>query len=586
MNAFGIVLIHGYSGQPEELLPIGRRLGEQHGKDAVRIVNLPGHADGNLPAFDAKHFGQIIDEAVHLFRREDRHIILLGHSTGGILAMDHLQRTKTIPTLLILAGAPAIIRGRDLKRWEQHRRGRYEISLSDVARMVSFINRVVAIPMSSHFPVLILQGDADPLVPPSHVKMWSQGRFSGSARSIIIPKAGHNLFCGPGSKSALDSVCRSVVDACAQPSMAEQVAADALKAMDKDVEGFMVARPLSTRHLVSSPGALRALKKPVRFDSIVNTDPIQVNIEITTRCNLSCAHCARSHRKRSDKDMGQEAFQYLLDLLPNTFKVVMVGLGEPTLHPKLVDFVALAAQRGHWVGLVTNAMSLKRDLSRRLITAGLRGLTFSLDSVDADLISQVRRGSDLDQIIGNIRDFIELADGKIPTAVFTAVSLHTVQLLPTLAAAVADLGVKAWMLSDLNFQWNLSKTIWQNLNLEHQIAIGQAIKFAFSNSLPVLSVRGVEELGLSRRFGEFLLTAPAALGQRSISHKWCLSPWQTLPVDVDGYATVCDCLPDVPLGNLFEQSFDDIWNGAIIQKHRRLMRSETPSTDCLVCPRF
>jgi MoaA/NifB/PqqE/SkfB family radical SAM enzyme len=356
--------------------------------------------------------------------------------------------------------------------------------------------------------------------------------------------------------------------------------------MDRDVEGFLSVRPQSARHLVRSPAAARALKNPVHLPPAAETDPIQLNVEITSRCNLSCGHCARSRLKRPGKDMDRDAFCCLLDLMPNTLRVTLVGLGEPTLHPQVVDFVAIAARRGHRVGLVTNAMALDRTLSRQLIAAGVGSLAFSLDSVNADLLARVRPGSDLDRIVGNIEGFVQAAGGKIPTSVFTAVSRQTVGHLPELAGGVAGLGVDAWMLSDLNFQWNRSETLRDSWTPAHEETVGNAVKRAFSNSLPAVSVRGIEELGLATRYRDFLITSPRMLGRRSRAHRWCLSPWQTLPVNVDGSATVCDCRPRALLGNLFEHSFSDIWNGAPMQSHRRRMHSAAPPADCLACPRF
>lgn len=588
MQTSGIVLIHGYSGRPEELAPLKRLLGAQFGQDAVRTVNLPGHAEGAVPAFDAMRFGNAVDDAVRSFRKENRIIILLGHSTGGTLALDHLHRTGTVPALLILAGTPAAIDGRDLQRWEQRKGNTADVSLLNVARMVSCVNHVGATPIVTRFPVLLLYGASDQLVPPLHAETWQRDRFPGPVRCVVIPAAGHDLFTGPGSGVSLDCVCRAVTDAGASPaSAAQQASVAALKAMDAGVAGFLDARPQSARHILNAPGALRALNQPFGFEPVVKTDPIQLNIEITSRCNLSCGHCARSHLPgRPGKDMPRETFQTVLDLMPNTYKVVLVGLGEPTLHPQLADFVSLAARRGHRAHLVTNALSLDGALSRRLVAAGLCGLTFSLDSVDPDLASRVRPGSDVGRIIGNIRAFMASAGGKIPTAVFTAVSVRTVPHLPALAAAVAALGVNAWVLTDLNFQWNQSERLWHNWTGEHREAIGNAIKVAFSHALPVLSVRGIEELGLAQRYGDFVLTAPGGLPQRSTMHRWCLSPWQTLPVDVDGNATVCDCRPHDTIGNVLEKSFTDIWNAAVMQAHRRRMRADSPPAQCLICPRF
>ena len=284
--------------------------------------------------------------------------------------------------------------------------------------------------------------------------------------------------------------------------------------------------------------------------------------------------------------MPLEAFEYLLDLLPNTYRIVFVGLGEPTLHPRVADFVALAAQRGHHVGMVTNATRMEANLSRQLIDAGLRSLTFSLDAVDPDLTGWIRGGTDLNRIVHNIYNFMGLAGDRLQTAVFTAVSVRNAHHLRDVAGTIADFGVNAWMLSDMNFHSNREISLWKNWDEALGEAIGNALKLSYSCNLPVLSVRGLEVLGMGSNYRDYLITAPAALGRRSAVHQDCLSPWQTLPVDVDGNVTVCDCQPDRIIGNLYEKGFSKIWNGAAMRGQRRSMRSEKPLTACRICPRF
>ncbi|BBO81599.1 hypothetical protein DSCO28_21650 [Desulfosarcina ovata subsp. sediminis] len=588
MKAPGIILVHGYSGHASDLEPVHRMLKNTLAEDAICRLHLPGHENRAVPPFDPQRFGRCIDDGVRTLTKENRNIILMGHSTGGNLIMDHLIRRQTAPVLLILAGTPTRIRGEDLNRWEAHGRSDVDIPLTHMARLVSFINRLAKATIPVNFPVLVLQGEADLLVPPIHAKSWKDGRFAGPVRSLVIPHGGHHLFHGPGSEVALDCIRRAVSDAKANISAGrpEWSNANALAAMDREVAGFIGDLPQSAHHLLRSPGARRALDQPMHLHPVAHIDPIQLNIEITSRCNLSCGHCARSVVKRPPKDMAAEAFEFILELMPNTFKIILVGLGEPTLHPALPELVRIATGRGHRVGLVTNAMALDKKLSRRLMAAGLGSLTASLDSADPDITTRVRPGSDVPRIIANLSDFLSLSGGTIPTAVFSAVSSRTVRSLPDLAQVIAAMGVNAWMLSDLNFQWNRSKTLWHRWNGECRESIGRAIRLAFSNGLPVLSVRAIESLGLAHRYADFLMRTPAGLAERSEVHHWCLSPWQTLPVDVDGGVTVCDCQPEAKTGNLFDQSLAAIWNGPVMQAHRRRMHADAPPAACRCCPRF
>ena len=99
-------------------------------------------------------------------------------------------------------------------------------------------------------------------------------------------------------------------------------------------------------------------------------------------------------------------------------------------------------------------------------------------------------------------------------------------------------------------------------------------------------MHGLEELALPERFREFLLLRASDLAARSRRHAHCRSPWQTLPVGPDGEATLCDCQPGVPVGNVLRDPLLRIWNGEPMRAHRRRMASEDPPAACLGCPRF
>ncbi|MEJ2156479.1 MAG: alpha/beta fold hydrolase [Desulfobacteraceae bacterium] len=585
MESLGIVLVHGYTGGLQDMAPLAQRLKRRFGDDAVRCVDLPGHGGSSVPAFDPDGFERAVADACSAFRSRNRRPVLVGHSTGGNLALGSLLRNEGVPHMVVLAATPSMIRGEDLERWERHREGQKTVPLGDVARMVSYINRIGRSRPKFLFPVLILSGSEDRLVPPVQTDDWRSGYFHGPLHSVTLPGAAHDLFSGRAGAAAADCVARALSHL-REPRLSDLSKAQMIGEIEPGVWDFIEADPSRVFHLVRSPAALHVSGESFDYPEVMTTDPIQLNIEITSRCNLSCRHCARTRLGRSGMDMDENMFVYLLDLMPYTYKIMLVGLGEPTLHPQVADFVAKASARGHNVGMVTNAMNLDNGMSQELIGAGLRSITFSLDCVDEVLASQVRSGTDVEKIRGNINEFLDLAAGSIPAAVFSAVSADTVEQLPKLAGVVSQLGLKAWMLSDLNFIANQEKSVCNSWRRGYGNSISQALKTAFAHRLPVLSVRGVEVLGMDSRYHDYLLTSPAELARRSVEHHWCLSPWQTLPVDVDGNVTLCDCQPSRVVGNLTRNAVSDIWNGRSMQDHRRRMRSKPPPEACRICPRF
>jgi radical SAM protein with 4Fe4S-binding SPASM domain len=411
-------------------------------------------------------------------------------------------------------------------------------------------------------------------------------------RMVIIPQVDHDIFHSINCQIALDIIQRAITDIVINADK-DPKALDSIITVEPDLKNFFQKVPFSQAHILLSPSGQRVMGSQPESAQIVNHDPIIANIEITTYCNLSCQFCARSLLNKHNQHMSFGLFRNILALLPNTYKIVLVGLGEPLLHPEISEFIQYTKSTGRKVGMVTNAMLLSADISYRLLTAGLDSIVFSIDGYDAAVSSRVRKGTDFQKIITNIKEFVKIAKSMpkpflrpVSKAVFSAVSIDTVSHLKDLVDTVSDLGVDVLMLSDINFKTNLEHTLWQNVDENIEAMVRKGITYAFSKNLPVLSVHGLEEFGLEKRYHDFLMIPPGQLYQRSATHRWCFSPWQTIPVDVEGKITLCDCQPDFVVGHLLKDSFSKIWNGETMQEYRQAMYSKNPPETCKICPRF
>ncbi len=585
--SLGIVLVHGYTGSHHDFQPLAHELAANFGEDSIKNLPLPGHDLKTIPAFDTDLFIETINDSINIFQNQGRKLIIIGHSTGGNLVLAALMRFSIKPELLILVATPQKIDGSFLESWESHRVGKTSVSLFDVALMVKFINATGSKRLATKFPVLVIHGENDRLVPNLQAHAWNVEIFSQHTRVITIPQADHDLFKSSNCHLAIDSIRRAIADIAINDNKNLKTIASLIE-VEPEFKDFFTAAPLSSSHLTLCPSAQRVIAKKPELSPIAQNDPVIANIEITTFCNLKCQFCARSRLKKKNRHMPFDLFRNILALLPNIYKIVLVGLGEPLLHPQLCDLIQYAKSLKKKVGLVTNAMLLNPEISEQLLKAGLDSIAFSLDDSDMELSSLVRKGTDFDKVTNNIKEFVKISNSTktISKAVFSAVSVDTVLHLKKLIGQVSDLGVDVLMLTDINFKANLKHTLWQNKNKNIEETVQKAISYGFSKNLPILSVHGLEEFGLEKRYHDFLLVPPGQLYQRSTNRTWCFSPWQTIPIDVEGNITLCDCQPDMVLGNLIRDSFSQIWNGEIMQKYRAEMLDPNPPEACKICPRF
>jgi MoaA/NifB/PqqE/SkfB family radical SAM enzyme/alpha-beta hydrolase superfamily lysophospholipase len=590
--AIGMVLVHGFLGSPADLAPLASRLARQHGAAAVDCLCLPGHDGGTRPAFAEAAFLDELGAAIDRQRARRCRLVLIGHSTGGSLLLAEIARRlardpASLDELLLLvlcASPPRIDRSYAL-RWRAHTTDGTP-PIDDVGALVSLVNRLARrAPLAVPAPVLIVHGAADQLVPVDDAQLWRHGRFIGAQRQVRIAGAGHQLFAGEGAALAIDSIVRAIDDSARRPAPV----AHPLFERAPGLAAFCAGWPDSGRHVQSSPAAMRAVGRPFVADLIAPGEPTLANIEITTRCTLACAACARSQRKLPSRHMSREDFSRVLEALPHAYRIVLVGLGEPLLHPEVIELIGLAVGAGRRVGLVTNAMSLDAAMASALCASGLASITFSLDAVDQATAERVRQGSDMRRISANIATLIaerRRQGAALATAAFTALSSDTVGEFEAIVDFVADHEIDALMVSDLNFACNQARSVHDTFIPAYAGKLRQALRRAVTRRLPVLSVRGLEEFALEARYLDYLLLRGEQLADRSPRHAHCLSPWQTIPVSVDGQLSLCDCQPGAVLGNIQRMPLSDWWNGAAMVEQRRRMLGDDPPQACRICPRF
>ena len=103
------------------------------------------------------------------------------------------------------------------------------------------------------------------------------------------------------------------------------------------------------------------------------------NIEVASDCNLRCFYCPSPHLRRVKQLMPDDVWERCLYWLKEFRQesVHLNGLGEPLLHPKLVEWTAQAHRYVPKVHLSTNGVSMTPELAKGLKDAGLWYVTIS-----------------------------------------------------------------------------------------------------------------------------------------------------------------------------------------------------------------
>jgi len=107
---------------------------------------------------------------------------------------------------------------------------------------------------------------------------------------------------------------------------------------------------------------------------------IQIDYQVTSRCNARCVFCDCWKRKKTAEIPGQvwvDTARRLQDLAPVEF--VCIGGGEPLLYDELPFVVKQLTILGFHTVVVTNGTLFSTDLASRLLDSGVGHIDFSVD---------------------------------------------------------------------------------------------------------------------------------------------------------------------------------------------------------------
>src|SRR5215210_7251271 len=184
--------------------------------------------------------------------------------------------------------------------------------------------------------------------------------------------------------------------------------------------------------------------------------PYVISWNLTYRCNLACEHCyldaggaplVGTENFADRSELGtDECFRVIDDIAafaPECL-TILTG-GEPLLRRDILEIVRRASERGLWVVVGTNGVRITENVARRLAEAGARGLSLSLDALDADRHDRFRK------VRGALQNTVEgaaiLNRTGLPFIVQTTAGSHNLGELEAIADFAHErLAAKVWNL--------------------------------------------------------------------------------------------------------------------------------------------
>ena len=315
--------------------------------------------------------------------------------------------------------------------------------------------------------------------------------------------------------------------------------------------------------------------------------PRSLYLETTSRCNSLCETCILTFGGREpQKDLGWTEFRRVVDQFPVLDRVLLHGIGEPLLNRELPRMISHLKARGANVVFNSNAITLVPKTGRDLIDAGLDELRVSLDASTRATYSRIRGVDAFDKVVENLERLAalrgELEVARPHLSLWLTALKDNIDEIPGLVPLAIRTGASAIHLQRLVYNGLGMATEDQSLFGRLEAREAEMIRTAEAAAKAAGIVFSASGAGAP----EVSLTAPQA------DQPWsaCRRPWSLVYVTVHGNVLPCCIAPwitsdydGIILGNLYQESLEEIWWGDRYLAFRRDLQTASPPEPCRGC---
>jgi radical SAM protein with 4Fe4S-binding SPASM domain len=256
----------------------------------------------------------------------------------------------------------------------------------------------------------------------------------------------------------------------------------------------------------------------------------------------------------------------------------------------------------HYAGtriyISTNGVLLTDRWVDKILSYGKCLINVSLNAATRETYARIAQADLFQRVIDNVGRLVQAGaqrgDGDLVVTLSFVAIKPNIRELPRFVALCDDLGVSYGILQDLSIMEDCHQELFLGDDEEEaRASFLAAAELARSRGVYLDSFTHYPVTYFSQDRSDYL---PPTLPRDCLS-VWeqdeetrffpqpgeCYEPYQTFLISQNGAVTTC-CRSREVMGNLLEQSFDEIWNGEVYCAYRRTINTFRPPQACVSCP--
>lgn len=288
--------------------------------------------------------------------------------------------------------------------------------------------------------------------------------------------------------------------------------------------------------------------------------PVSVSIEPTTACNLGCPECPSGLKmfSRNTGNLSQDNFQqWLTNMASYVTYINFYFQGEPFIHPKFLELVKLASQKGVYTSTSTNAHFLHDELAKQTVLSGLDRLIISIDGTTQEVYEQYRIHGKLDKVLEGTRNVVKWKKelkSKTPFLIFQFLVVRPNE-------------------HQINDVLGLAKEFGVD-----EVRFKTAQVYNYQN--------GNELIPLNEKYSRYMRKSDGTYAIKNALDNHCWRMWSGCVITWDGLVVPCCFDKDAThqLGDLKKNTLKEVWNNNAYKSFRtQLFKSRSEIDICANC---
>ena len=303
--------------------------------------------------------------------------------------------------------------------------------------------------------------------------------------------------------------------------------------------------------------------------------PRFIEVEVSTRCNLRCLMCEHTYWQEKNQDMTLAQLKGIVEQFPKLKWIGLTGIGESFLNSDFMRIVKFVKDRNLYLELYDTFFLIDEKFARGLIEAGVDRMIVSIDAATPQTYEKIRIGSNFNRVVKNIKGLQRLK--KKMKSYYPEVVFHYIISKENIDEVLPFVSFVKKLMDKENTSILFTAIL-------HEFAEIKDLVVEIPDKLVERVNQKAQKLGIKVAWNRNI---PEEKDPISKCNEW------TMPfIFVDGTVVPCcagneankrDYQRKTAMGNVFKNSFKEIWNGPKYGTLRQMIHDGKTPPACKYC---